>query len=166
MLIKSNTRGFALLEVMLAVVIIAIATFGVYALYARSQQTVSLNQVKQQIIALSTTFSNLASAHVTQNVHGPQDLEALFYNSNQLSQQYFKISDEMKTILIVNPHGALSFTNVSPTGFTASIPTGTPNSDVQKDLCYQVSAYVSDCQASTDPKAGSAITFTVDGSVP
>lgn len=144
LIIMKKNSGFAMLEVLLALVILAIGVTGVYFLYQRIQASVKSDQVRNQIITLVTNFSALSSLRLTQDLKQGSDLINLFYSSNKLPDNYFNKSDQ-GSIQIVNPYGVLNFSNVSSNAFTMLVPVGSADAGQQIDMCNQVQSYIPTC---------------------
>lgn len=110
--IKKAQRGFAMLEVLLAVIVIAMVSFGVYSLYnssSESSQAASFQQVANQVM------SGAARYGATTYTVAP-DAAALI-KGNYIPA---KISDGADTIN--GPYGTITYTagTAGPQSFTIS----------------------------------------------
>lgn len=146
MINKTKYSGIALLEALLAIFIITIASIGVLYLYQRYQITSKMDGVRNQIIALQSTFSNLQQSRLTQGLSTSSDLVNLFYNSNKLPANYFKVDATANKVHLFNANGEVIFSQMSSNQFSATIPLNTTNPVYQQSsYCDALKDYLKSC---------------------
>lgn len=122
-LMKRSQLGFAMLEVMLAVIVIVVASIGVFAMYRSSSNQTADTQIANQLMQIASTYSNLISASLTNSVTSQSSLISLLQNSGQLSSNYFSTGSGSSSSTVINSvYGALSFDNVSEVSYKVTVP--------------------------------------------
>lgn len=115
--------GFSLFDVMLAIIVIVVASIGVYALFERGSTTNSITQAEDQMVQIASVYSDLSAADLTNDVPATP-IATLLYNSQRLSEQYFDLTGGTPPSDMVNGFGLLTFSEASSYGFTVMIPLG------------------------------------------
>jgi len=127
-----------MLEVLLAVIVIAIASFGVYELYKSGSNQNTDTATANQLMQISSTYSNLISSSLTNNTTSSSALISLLQNSNQLSSNYFNTSSG--STVMQSPYGALSFSNVTPISYDVEVPYSNKTLQQAEALFNQISS--------------------------
>ncbi len=114
----SNTqRGFAMLEVMLAVLIIAIASFGIYKLFSQSTD-------RSNVATVESTINQVAAAvnrYATANLAAPTSMGDLI-TSGYLNTEILKCTDKTNPgtcTAIPSAYGDITFGPVSGGAYNA-----------------------------------------------
>ncbi len=148
---KTNNKkqsGFAMLEVMFAVVLLGLTILGAYYLYqsilTQQKNTRSINE----ITGISSIFDDLYNARLTDDISSESDLISALYNSQRLPNSYF--SDDSSNLKIVSSYGTLSFTKVSSTSFTTKVPVSENTDGAKNQICDGVADQVTSCTPNAD----------------
>jgi Tfp pilus assembly protein PilV len=140
--------GFSLFDVMLAIVVIVVASIGVYVLFEKGSSTNSLTNAENQMVQIAGVYSDLSAADLTNDVP-TTPIETLLYNSQRLSEQYFTVTDGTPSTM-VNGFGLLTFSDTSPYGFTVAVPLGCVSTTVAQGFYNAVrDQYACDADGNT-----------------
>jgi len=125
MKVKKNSKGFSLLEVLLAVVVVTVAGLGVYALFDSGVKSNNISDATNEAVEIANVYTDLASSNLTSDV-ATVGIETLLKNSGRLSAKYFSTSTDAgaSAAHMNNAFGALVFTEPTPYSFTLAIPLG------------------------------------------
>lgn len=115
---KKLSRGFSLLEVLLAVVVITIAGLGTYSLFDSGVKSNNITDAEDEVVQIGNVYTDLASSNLTS---ADNDIPTLLKNSGRLSNKYFSATSPVQ---INNAFGALTFSNNTPYSFDVAIPLG------------------------------------------
>lgn len=141
--------GFSLFDVMLAIVVIVVASIGVYVLFERGSTTNSITQAENQMVQIASVYSDLSAADLTNDIGDSSSLETLLYNSQRLSEQYFDVTDG-SVANMMNGFGALTFSEATPFSFTVAVPLGCVSTTVAQGFYNAVrDQYACDAAGST-----------------
>ena len=113
-----HSKGFSLLEVLLAVVVITIAGLGAYSLFDSGVHSNNMTEAEDQVVQIANVYTDLASSDLTS---ATDNIPELLQNSGRLSSKYFSGTSAVQ---INNPFGALMFSNSTPYSFDVTIPLG------------------------------------------
>jgi Tfp pilus assembly protein PilE len=131
---KRNMLGFVMLDLFLALVIIAIATFAVYRLYDTTQSNYSHSVAIQEIKDINNNFLALYANHLTDSIKDQDSFISTMYSSNQLSSNYFSTDANTKQ-QIINAFGVFTVTNASSSSATMIIPMGSTDKNIRQGYC-------------------------------
>lgn len=133
---QKRSKGFSLLEVILALVVITSAGLGVYTLFDSGIKSNNLSDATNQVIEIANVYTDLASSNLTASVSEEADLVTLLQNSGRLPNKYFSSSSTTgeggaitTTVTINNAFGTLDFSSPAPTpySFVVEVPLGSIN---------------------------------------
>ncbi len=145
------SRGFSLLEVLLAVVVITIAGLGAYSLFDSGLKSNNITEAANEVVEIANVYTDLASSNLTTGVT-TTTIVSLLQNSGRLPQKYFPSATTM-----ANAFGNLTFDPVSPYSFTVLVPLGTfpagSTSSIPADFCKKVQDVYS-CTTPGTPASG------------
>lgn len=120
-------KGFSLLEVLLAVIVITVAGLGAYALFDSGIKSSNLSDATDEMVQIGNVYTDLASSDLTSNV-AEDGIMTLLQNSGRLSNKYFTESDG--STIMSNPFGTLTFSDApTPYSFSVTVPLGCLPSD-------------------------------------
>ena len=116
--------GFAMLDVLLAVIVVLLAFTGIYALFDRGVASNNMTQAQNQMIEMAGVFSDLSSAGLTNDLSSGSQLAYLFQNSQRLASRYFYSTEN--SIGMQNSFGELVLIGdgITPYSFEAKVPLG------------------------------------------
>ena len=129
---QKHSRGFSLLEVLLAVVVITIAGLGAYSLFDSGVKSNNITDAEDEAVQIANVYTDLASSNLTAGVT-VETLPALLQNSGRLSSKYFSGTT---TVQMNNAFGTLNFTLPTAYSFAVAIPLGClpTTSDIPKNF--------------------------------
>ena len=117
-------KGFSLLEVMLALVVITVAGLGAYSLFDSGVKSSNITEAEGQAVQIANVYTDLASSNLTAGVTAAT-LPALLQNSGRLSSKYFSGTT---TVQMNNAFGQVNFTGeATPYSFIVEVPLGSIN---------------------------------------
>jgi prepilin-type N-terminal cleavage/methylation domain-containing protein len=130
---KKSQSGFAMLEVMLAVIIIAIASFGIYKLYATSSTRSSIATTENVVNQVDSAVNKFANIYMS-----TPDLSNLINVGYLPTDLTTTTTGDNPVTYIVTPFGNMTYTKGTTTynSFTLSL-TNVPKSaalDLAKDV--------------------------------
>lgn len=156
MIIKKKQSGFALLEVLLAVIVIAFSVGGSYYIYNYVLEQQKNSRTSNEIISMVSVYSSLYSSHLTSDIKTESDLINAFYASNRLSENFFIVSDGTVTKM-TSAYGALSFSSITSTQFEVTVPVSDNSDGAKNQICDAVKNYVESCTYNSDDSVTVAI---------
>ena len=120
---QKRSKGFSLLEVLLAVVVVTVAGLGAYALFDSGVKSNNITDAEDEAIQIANVYTDLASSDLTS---ADDDIPTLLQNSGRLSSKYFSTAtgSDSSSVSMYNAFGALNFTPVSAYSFSVQIPLG------------------------------------------
>lgn len=160
-----HANGFTLLEVMLALLILALSGYGVYSLYRSTQSSYTHDQLVQQVATLSTTYQQLSQAHLTQGLKTADDFTQLMKNSMQLPATYFSI-DEAGVSHLANSLGPIEVVTVSDNQVQFKFPVDVTSYSARQAYCEALKNYTAACMPIAAPLLGaksSLLLITLQG---
>lgn len=147
-LMKKN-RGFALLEVFLAIIAIVASAVGSYYLYNYVVEQQKNSRTSNEIISMVSVYSSLYASHLTGNIKNESDLVGALYASNRIANNYFIVSNGTASAM-TSAYGPLSFENVTSSGFTSIVPVSKNTDGAKNQICDAVKNYVVSCSNNSD----------------
>lgn len=117
-------RGFSLLEVLLAVIVIMVAGLGTYSLFQTGVKDAHLSDAADEAVQIANVYTDLASSNLTSMGN---DIPSLLQNSGRLSTKYFDSTGD--TVTMYNAFGTIKFNSPSPYSFTVGFPLGCSTTD-------------------------------------
>jgi prepilin-type N-terminal cleavage/methylation domain-containing protein len=123
---QKRSRGFSLLEVLLAVVVVLVAGLGAYSLFNSGISQNNISDATEEAVQIANVYTDLASSGLTNNV-ASEGIETLLQNSGRLSNKYFSSSTPPQ---MLNPYGALIFSSATPYSYQLVVPLGCSTGDV------------------------------------
>lgn len=154
---QKRNKGFSLLEVLLAVVVITIAGLGAYSLFDSGVKSNNLTQAEDEAIQIANVYTDLASSDLTS---ASDNIPELLQNSGRLPSQYFSTATGSGSSIVTmhNAFGTLAFTSETANSFSVVIPLGclSAKSEVPKNFFNKVRDMYS-CQGS-DTYSSSCLT--------
>ncbi len=124
---QKRSRGFSLLEVLLAVVVVVIAGLGAYSLFNSGISQNNISDATEEIVQIANVYTDLASSGLTNDVPDEEEIETLLQNSGRLSNKYFSSTTPPQ---MLNPYGALIFSSATPYSYQLVVPLGCSTGDV------------------------------------
>ena len=162
---QKRNKGFSLLEVALALVVITVAGLGAYSLFDSGVKSSNITEAEDQAVQIANVYTDLASSNLTAGVT-VETLPALLQNSGRLSSKYFSGTT---TVQMNNAFGALDFSAAAPTSysFSVAIPLGClpATSDIPKSFFNKVRDMYN-CGTSDTYDAATCVTACVAGASP
>ena len=161
--------GFAMLEVLLAIVVMVMASAGGYMLFGSGSSQTQETQMTSELMQIASAYSNLSSANLTSSItssSSQEDVTDLLYNSGQLATNYF--SGSSGSYALQSPYGAITVSDPSPVGFTLKFTFGSDKTSEQAQALYNSiqNSYdcVSGCDGSTsgDTAYSGSVTVSLD----
>lgn len=153
---QKRSKGFSLLEVLLAVVVITIAGIGTYSLFDSGVSSNNISDATNEAVEVANVYTDLASSNLTADVTA-ENIVSYLQNTGRLSNKYFSTSttskDKEATASMNNAFGRLDFTVATPYSFVVAIPLGclSKNSSVPEQFFKKVEdAYSCDDTGSKD----------------
>jgi prepilin-type N-terminal cleavage/methylation domain-containing protein len=122
-------KGFSMLEVLLAVVVITIAGMGIYSLFNTGVSNSKISDATGEAVQIANVYTDLASSNLTAS---DDDLPTLLQNSGRLSSKYFSSSsskDGTTAVKMNNAFGSVSFASVTAYSFAVTFPLGCSTGD-------------------------------------
>jgi prepilin-type N-terminal cleavage/methylation domain-containing protein len=152
---KKKVRGFAMLEVVIALTLMAIASFGIYSFYSRGVEQNSQLQITNELLAMATAFTSLSNADLLSGISS-STLASAFYNSQDVPKQFF--NDDGDTM--VSPYGELSFGAASSVAFTVTVPVE-KGATQDPGICKAVSGTYDDDDCHFSEDDGITLTYSL-----
>lgn len=145
---KIKQMGFAILEVMLAVIVIGLSTGGGYLMYQYVLTQQKNDKTSNEIISMASVFSDLYLAHLTSTLATAADLVTLFSASDRFDPNFFKTTAD-SSLQMLSPYGPMAFTITSgPTpgsAFSVTVPVSEDTDAAKNQVCDPVINYVKSC---------------------
>lgn len=108
------------MEALLAIIIVVMASLGVYSVFNSGSYEAHLSDATTQAVEIANIYTDLASSDLT---GGTATVPELLQNSGRLSSKYFA-SDTDDKVNIHNPFGQLAFTKTNAYSFSVDVPLG------------------------------------------
>lgn len=146
-----KNKGFALLEVMLAVIAVMIVGIGVYSVFSSGVNNNDLTAAATEMVEVANIYTDLASADLTANVD-ETSIVTLLQNSGRLSSSYFGSDEDSDGELepkMFNKFGELNFLSADSYSFVVDVPLGSREAPVDQ-FCKQLQDSYSNCVATPD----------------
>lgn len=147
-----KNKGFALLEVMLAVIAVMIVGIGVYSVFSSGVNNNDLTAAATEMVEVANVYTDLASTDLTSTVIDEDSIVTLLQNSGRLSSSYFgsAVNAEGDSVpKMINKFGALYFSTVKPYYFVVDVPLGNRGAPVDQ-FCSQLKDSYAQCMETPD----------------
>ena len=130
-----HIKGFSLLEVLLAVVVVTVAGLGAYSLFDSGVKSNNITEAENQAVQIANVYTDLASSGLTNNVV-TDGIVTLLQNSGRLSSKYFSSTP----VQMNNAFGEVPFFDVTPYSFGMTVRLGClpSNSSVPQQFLSKV----------------------------
>jgi len=122
-----RSHGFSLMEALLAIIVVVVASFGVYSLFNSGSYQAHLSDATTQAVEIANIYTDLASSHLT---GGAATVPELLQNSGRLSSKYFSSNSDGQ-VNVYNAFGQLAFTKINAYSFSVDVPLGCFKGDVE-----------------------------------
>jgi prepilin-type N-terminal cleavage/methylation domain-containing protein len=120
-MMPKSSRGFSLLEVLLAITVVTVASLGAYALFDSGIKSNNMADAENQAVEIANVYTDLASSNLTNDV-APDKIAGVLQNSGRLSNKYF--SGSASAVVMRNAFGVLTFPEATAYSFSIKIPLG------------------------------------------
>ena len=142
---KRVVAGFAMLEVVLAIVLFSMVSVGVYNLFKSGLDTQNISTSASELNTIAYVYTNLSTSGLTSDLSSADGLTTLLFDSGKLSSDYFTTTTSegsdgktSTTTSMINAYGDLTFSSVSAYGFKVKIPLALDSTDSDAQTLYSL----------------------------